>query len=784
MATTGHENEAINVQGLKASLQKLKTDKIDPKANASDVNAALAGKQDKITASSKLSADFIADGTTNKVVTATEKSTWNGKADKATTIAGYGITDAYTKSETYTKTEVNGLVDTPHQEYVTVEATSSTTDAKDVLPASGQSADTIYRVSNWDGSANSGAGAFDATSYSEYAWDDVSDPNKYIFLCVKSQIGEVFDISVYNNNAKYADLAAALNGGANIPQSLQKGGMSVKFVQSYDNKYVQYFLTKDEWSIDLNDWLKVDAGLEKFYYINTEQQNGIEYNKYVNENGLLSTTAGFGSNKYEVEPGIYHFKTTMPENRAVSLWAAYKRNELVVKGSLTTVVREETFDLSFYDIDTIYISWTTETKGGAILTKINTAIVDNNNKLKNVFPQINDKTPSISTTYSSEKIGNDFVGLVTGKNIFNKDWAVLGAFIDITTNIIREQEDAWYCSEYIEIKPSQSYACNYNTYNNYFIFYDNNKNIISFASASTTSFVTPSNAAFLRITGFTQSQISTFQVEEGSASTPYVPYGKVIPPELLQSSIASFLFVDLKIVDKLGTYGFTSINSAVGAVQDGGVILVMPGEYEESVICQGKEVHIIGFSKDSCILFNTSGDYNNPPLYQTVGSLKNMTVWSKWDSSKDYSEITHFSFAIHIDYYGNNKKYSIENCHLISDFSNTLGCGARPNHCLTIKDCFVEHTNAYKEAFPSASTGGGNCMNMHGGGNETIILRDNVFISKTTDLQFGFGEGNTDVFKLLCVNNAIKTVVGLIAEHFDIQDRSYGNLNASLNYTT
>lgn len=30
MSTTGHESEAINVQGLKASLQQLKTDIIDP----------------------------------------------------------------------------------------------------------------------------------------------------------------------------------------------------------------------------------------------------------------------------------------------------------------------------------------------------------------------------------------------------------------------------------------------------------------------------------------------------------------------------------------------------------------------------------------------------------------------------------------------------------------------------------------------------------------------------------------------------------------------------------
>lgn len=41
----------------------------------------IAGLQSEITSTNKLSADLIADGTTNKVVTATEKSTWNGKQD-------------------------------------------------------------------------------------------------------------------------------------------------------------------------------------------------------------------------------------------------------------------------------------------------------------------------------------------------------------------------------------------------------------------------------------------------------------------------------------------------------------------------------------------------------------------------------------------------------------------------------------------------------------------------------------------------------------------------------
>ena len=54
-----------------------------------------------------------------------------------------------------------------------------------------------------------------------------------------------FDISSYHAIdgvlAKYADITDAIGiGGANIPDTLRKGGMSVKFVQSSDNKYVQF----------------------------------------------------------------------------------------------------------------------------------------------------------------------------------------------------------------------------------------------------------------------------------------------------------------------------------------------------------------------------------------------------------------------------------------------------------------------------------------------------------------------------------------------------------------
>lgn len=78
----------------------------------------------------------------------------------------------------------------------------------------------------------------------------------------------VYDISVAHPDGQgkptpYADLTAALGtGGANIPESLRKGGMSIKFIkgsaQSSDNKYVEYFLTKNTWSASEADWEKVN----------------------------------------------------------------------------------------------------------------------------------------------------------------------------------------------------------------------------------------------------------------------------------------------------------------------------------------------------------------------------------------------------------------------------------------------------------------------------------------------------------------------------------------------
>ena len=79
------------------------------------VGDLIAGLQTEITSTNKLSADLIADGTTNKVVTASEKSAWNGKQDAIADLDDIrsGASLGATALQSYTETDPIYLADKP-----------------------------------------------------------------------------------------------------------------------------------------------------------------------------------------------------------------------------------------------------------------------------------------------------------------------------------------------------------------------------------------------------------------------------------------------------------------------------------------------------------------------------------------------------------------------------------------------------------------------------------------------------------------------------------------------
>lgn len=71
----------------------------------------------------------------------------------------------------------------------------------------------------------------------------------------------IFDVSVYNNGAVFESLQALLSSSSLstlIPISVRHGGMSIRFIQSSDNKYIQARLMADSFTTDVTQWQGVD----------------------------------------------------------------------------------------------------------------------------------------------------------------------------------------------------------------------------------------------------------------------------------------------------------------------------------------------------------------------------------------------------------------------------------------------------------------------------------------------------------------------------------------------
>ena len=113
------------------------------------------------TDTSRASASTVSSHTSNTTmhITAAERTAWNAKLDKQTTLAGYGITDAYTK------TQVDGLVSGA------MHYKGSKNNYSD-LPSYDNVTGDVWNIANAD--ATHGVKAGDNVAWNGEAWDVLS----------------------------------------------------------------------------------------------------------------------------------------------------------------------------------------------------------------------------------------------------------------------------------------------------------------------------------------------------------------------------------------------------------------------------------------------------------------------------------------------------------------------------------------------------------------------------------------------------------------------------------
>jgi hypothetical protein len=122
--------------------------------------------------------------------------------------------------------------------------------------------------------------------------------------------------------------------------------------------------------------------------------------------------------------------------------------------------------------------------------------------------------------FGDEVVFNEYLYIDLGyKNLFDKTTITRDIYITDGNATITSIGD--YESDFISIKPSTNYIKNGASF---IVFYDSNKNFIS--GLVGTSFTTPTNAYFLRMSG-SLSTIDTVQLELGSTATNYVPFGQL-----------------------------------------------------------------------------------------------------------------------------------------------------------------------------------------------------------------------------------------------------------------
>ena len=172
---------------------------------------------------------------------------------------------------------------------------------------------------------------------------------------------------------------------------------------------------------------------------------------------------------------------------------------------------------------------------------------------------------------------------------------------------------------------------------------------------------------------------------------------------------------------------YETIQGAVDAASDGDTIWVHPGIYREQVKALGKEVHITGVDKNTCILIDSSANYLTPPLWMNIGSIENMTVIEDAaDPDPDTPDgYLNWAYCIHVDSSSTaiGKQMRISNCILQNANRACLGIGTFDDYSVIVENCEIFSGRHAEDAPERGAVYFHNCMDS--ADNQLISFRNN-----------------------------------------------------------
>lgn len=352
--------------------------------------------------------------------------------------------------------------------------------------------------------------------------------------------------------------------------------------------------------------------------------------------------------------------------------------------------------------------------------------------------------------------GENFAQLTVGKNLFDKSKALDGKYVSYSNGQLGDNAD-YTATDFIPVKPNTTYTKNDNQQ---LAFYAS-ANQASYISglASSLTFTTPAGCNYVRISVRLANK-NTFQLELGTSSTSYEPFGYFLKQAQLEPAL-------LEKLDKLETPSgsiivaaangdVTTLNSAKSVILAEGkrtTMDVFPGEYIEVLGLSGNRyIDFVGRNKSTTKLIDKSGDYQKCPLQISGdGYFQNLTIIANHDNvTGDMPQPP--SYAGHVDYPGTGTLI-FEDVDFESYQNSAVGIGMHQDQTVIFRRCRFYNDSDYGASFYA------HCNTNSGVTNQRLILENCVIISENAvamrldDSNIIFGDGLGNDMTVTFINN-------------------------------
>ena len=630
---------------------------------------------------------------------------------------------------------------------------------------------------------------------------------------LESQV--IYDVTANNDGVTFGSLSALLsdeNLSTLIPSTVRCGGMSIRFIQSSDNKYVQYRLMSDTFNTTLANWQGVDdEPIVKSKNLITsggvyESFEPISGGTVVYDNSLCTIQGGvIGNDGHLIENVSYYHSDYIKIEGAQKLTLIQTKINLTSWGAaLYSDTNEESFirfipyttTLNEYDLapNEKYLRYSLASKKDDWAGEVTISIIT-----KGIIPELQENvaeltqqvTPMIKSVNGETKVyASDYCGITNG--VINNNGGILSG------------SEHYRHSDYIDVtfvdKISVIYSVDANTWGAALYSDTNEGSFVRFIPYTTTlqEYKLAKNEKYIRFSAVFP--ISSY----GEINITAVRNGISLKLENLQERLSKSILNSFVYVSQKGDGDFMSISDALTYIGVGNPVNILLGEgvYDEIVVAQNKypSFNLIGVNRDNCVLINKTGRYKNAPL-QIAGNffLENITfkmTLDEYDGFTPGNGENMPGYAIHIDYRGfdNTKKANgvIRNCKFYSEAFPAAGLGLNTKQNIEFDNCEFERNlinpNFEISAWPGAFL-------IHNALSNTaedmsLILKNCIFRSNSNaaaiikfDYDYGQSSANTT---LLAINNVFVNggaIGGVIYQKADsiLDIASHGNSDSRFN---